>query len=76
MSLNGITLLDLNGVTSPSIKSLTSTSIDPILDPAFHLIDILHLNEDEINLLLPGPVYEGSYKVKASAILKVGVGEN
>ncbi|GMH48315.1 hypothetical protein TrLO_g4513 [Triparma laevis f. longispina] len=73
MSLNGITLLDLNGVASPSLKSLTSTSIDPILDPAFHLIDILHLNEDEINLLLPGPVYEGSYKVKASAILKVGV---
>ena len=44
----GLTALDLNGVVAPT-PSTKSGSVDPVIDAALPLVDILHVNEDEVS---------------------------
>lgn len=53
----GITALDLNGVpddifkSNGMLRSLSSLRNDPVIGAALEHVDILHMNEDELNLL-------------------------
>lgn len=61
----GIIALDLNGVPEASFKSagglrtVSDLKNDPVIGPALHHVDILHMNEDEL-MLLTGCEIEGT----------------
>ena len=63
----GLTALDLNGVCPPVP---TKNGIDPVIDAALPFVDILHLNEEELHILLPG---EGTVASKSQRLLTAGV---
>ena len=64
----GVIALDLNGVPSPEaafksngdgFRTVSDLKSDPVIGPALELVDILHMNEDEL-MLLTGCEIEGT----------------